>query len=223
MRLKVMTFILIGICFLAVQAAPAAEVQFGIKGGANRAQTSLDNPPSDQDRGAITGFGGGAVLTFGLGEVISLDTEILYLQKGVHTEAVLDDGNWAQGFENDFKLDYVTFSPLLKIGGQGKSFSPYFIAGPEISYLVKATANETYWYGSPSEKQKKETTLDEFMEELTWGWTAGGGLEIPTESVSIFFEGRYAQGLSNIWTQESTSAWGEEKPSGIYIFGGIRF
>jgi hypothetical protein len=223
MRIRALIVLLLGTCLAAATATEAAEVQFGLKGGANRAQTSLENPPSDQDRGAITGLGGGAVLTFDLGDVVSLDSEVLYLQKGVHTEVVFKDGNWAQGIEGEYRLDYLAFSPLLKIGGKGKSFSPYFIAGPEISYLLKAKITESFWYGDPSEKQENETSVDEFMEEIAWGWTAGAGLEIPANDLSIFFEGRYAQGLSNIWTEDNTSAWGEEKPKGIYIFGGLRF
>ena len=65
--------------------------------------------------------------------------------------------------------------------------------------------------------------MKEFLEEVSWGWSAGAGIEIPTGGASAFVEGRYAQGVTNIWIPENTGAWGEEKASGIYLFGGIRF
>ncbi|MBD3161984.1 MAG: outer membrane beta-barrel protein [Candidatus Eisenbacteria bacterium] len=222
---KSLSVLVFGVCVAVAGSAAAGDVQFGLKGGVNRAETTLENPPSDQDRSPVVGIGGGVVLSFGLGGSVGIDTDLLYLQKGVHTEALLaQQDDWESGIETDLALDYVVLAPLLRVGGRGESLSPYFFGGPELGYLVTATHTEAVWYGSPgSGKQENEFDISDYLESTAWGWAVGAGLEFPGESVSAFVEGRWAQGASNIWTKEHTQAWGEEKPRGVYLFGGLRF
>jgi len=224
MRSKLFGILLFGICLsLAGSALAEANFQFGFKGGANRGRTDLESPPGDLARDEVFGFGGGAVVSVGLSPIVGIDTDLLYLRKGVHTEYYLDQGGFTTGVESDLDLDYVIFSPMIKVGGQGKSISPYFLAGPEMGVLVNSEITETTWHGSPNTKTENGYDVTDFMETVSWGWSAGGGLEFPTGGASVFVEGRYAQGVSNIWTDDHTGAWGEEKPSGIYFFGGVRF
>lgn len=223
MGARVLIVILLGCWLLPAMDAGAAETRFGLMGGLNRAETSLENPPSDADRSALLRYGGGMVLSVQLSPTIAIDADVLYLQKGARSEAVIDQGGYSYGSEGELRLGYAVVSPMLKIGGQGSSLSPYFIAGPEFGYLVQGSGWERSWTGSPNQKHEREYDLEDYLETTSWGWSIGAGLEIPTSGMSAFVEGRYAAGLTNIWKPENTGAWGEEKPKGIYALGGIRF
>lgn len=223
MNAKIMLVTMLGCSLLAAAPASAMEFQVGLKGGMNRVQTDLENPPSDQDRSAIATPAGGVVLSFGFGDAVGLDTDLLYVRKGVHTKSETFHEGYSQGQEADMHLDYLVISPLLKFGGRGQSFSPYFVGGVELGILLKATAEETSWNGLPRVTWHNEYDTKEYMEPVAWAWTAGAGIEIPTRTVSLLVETRFVQGLSNIWTEDHTGAWGEEKPWGFYFFGGVRF
>jgi len=223
MNAKTMLVIILGISFLTAVPAMAVDFQFGLKGGVNRAQTDLEDPPSDQDRSAIAAPIGGAVLSFGFGGAIGVDADVLYVRKGVHTRHETFHEGYSQGEEADLHLDYLVISPLLKIGGGGQSFSPYFLGGIELGILLKANSQATTWNGLPRTTWNNEYDMKEFMESTALAWSVGAGLEIPTSSVSLLVETRYVQGISNIWTEDNTGAGGEETPKGLYFLGGVRF
>lgn len=223
MKTMMMLVILLACSLLVTAPVLAMDFQFGLKGGVNRGQTDLENPPSDQDRSAIAALAGGLVFSFGFGGALGLDTDLLFVRKGVHTEVEYIYDGYTQGETTDWHLDYLTISPMLKLGGKGQSFSPYFLGGFELGILLSAKADELSWNGLPRVEWHNENDMKEYMESLAWAWTVGAGLEIPTDSVSLLIETRYVQGLTNILREENTGAWGEETSQGIYFFGGVRF
>lgn len=223
MSAKALLVVGIGCIFWVGAPALAIDFQFGLKGGLNHIQTDLEDPPSDQDRSAISTPTGGFVFSFGFNDVIGLDADLLYVRKGVHTKSEQYYEGFSQGEEADLHLDYLAIAPLLKIGGKAESLSPYFIGGIELGILLDATSQSTSWNGNPRTTWEHEYDFKEYMRSTAWAWTAGAGVEIPTRSVSVLLETRYVQGVSNIWTEENTNAWGAEKPKGFYVFGGVRF
>ena len=105
MKMMVMLVILLACSLLATAPVLAMDFQFGLKGGVNRTQTDLDKPPSDMDRSAIFAPAGGLVFSFGFGGALGLETDLLFVRKGVHTEVEYIYEGYTQGETTDWHFD----------------------------------------------------------------------------------------------------------------------
>jgi len=84
----------------------------------------------------------------------------------------------------------------------GDRIRPYFIAGPTIGFLIRSdlTVN-VLGLGL-------NLDLNDVTESTNYGLTFGSGLRIPVDSFSIFVEGRYTMGMTDIF-KEGTLKLGE--------------
>ncbi len=205
-------------CLIAAPAQ-AGQFSFGLKAGANLARFDTDGGYSDAEYGSLTRMGGGVVLSVGLSPVLSLDTDLLYMQKGLQWDAGYEQSGVYYSSEEELKLAYAVISPMLKIGGRRDAVSPYFLAGGEVGYLLDARSNSVSWMANPENASTNEYDIKDMLEEVALGLVFGGGIDIPTSGATVFVEGRYVLGLSNIWPSDYQTM-GDQKSRDVYLLGG---
>jgi hypothetical protein len=127
---------------LVAAVAPAAHAQgirFGVKAGANLSNLSGDLVNQDQYKNRF-GFQGGVMVNFGLSDIISIQPEVLYSQKGFkyadQQYTVL--GNTFRNTGN-VRYDYLDVPILVRVRAAGL----FFEVGPQYSYLMNVSADRT--------------------------------------------------------------------------------
>ncbi len=115
--------------FAAVLVLPqtaAADVRFGIKGGANIANVNGNFTDELADWKSTVGFCAGIFLELNLGRVLTIQPEALYTVKGA------DSGT------GKLKFDYIEFPILLKVRIPISSVHPFVFAGPAFGFNLNA-------------------------------------------------------------------------------------
>lgn len=122
-----------GLSFATVHAQTdySNEFQFGIKGGVNFSNiydTEVD------DNNVLTSFNAGLYATLPVGEILSIQPELLYSRKGgeLKYDNAITEGT------SQFKLNYIEVPVLFKVNITD-NISVH--AGPYFSYLIDAEVN----------------------------------------------------------------------------------
>jgi hypothetical protein len=133
---------------------------------------------SDVESEALVGFHLGGILNFGIGEVFSIQPEVLFSTQG----AKIDNGNQ----KTEFKTSYVSVPVMLKFRSRGGF---YFEFGPQASFKTG--------------EDVPDQTIDNFAKNLDLaggvgvGYQAGFGLGIGA---------RYIAGFSKVGDFDKTAA-----------------
>ena len=125
---------------LVAAVAPAAHAQgvrFGVKAGANLSNLSGDLVNQDQYKNRW-GFQGGIMVNFGLGDIVSIQPEVLYSQKGFKyaDQQFTVLGNTYRNTGN-VRYDYLDVPVLVRVRAAGI----FFEVGPQYSYLMNVSTN----------------------------------------------------------------------------------
>lgn len=169
---------------VAVSGASAQSFKFGPKAGLNVSNYTGGNIDSE----ALVGFHLGGLLNFGIGNVFSIQPEVLFSTQGAKIKS--DD--------YEFKTNYVSIPVMLKAR---TGFGLYFEAGPQVAFKT-------------GEKNIGSQTISDFANDLDvaggvgLGYQAGFGLGIGA---------RYVQGLSKVGTLNEASLKGDVKNSIIQL------
>ncbi len=193
-------------------------IVLGFKGGVNLANLSYD-PETDPNPDMYLGLAVGGLLGFEISPGMTLDTDFLYIQKGAKWEGESDGDE----YKVTDKYSYVVINPMLRFAVQNQGLRPYFMAGPEIGFLVDATAKSEI-----NGEDQDDEDLKDFTKSTDFGINFGAGLEFPSGNSAFFVEGRYAMGLTDILDDEDEDNKQEDskpeaKHRGIYLMGGVRF
>ena len=157
--------------FAAVLVLPqtaAADVRFGIKGGANMANVNGNFADPLADWKSSVGFCAGIFLELNLGRVLTIQPEALYTVKGA------DSGT------GKLKFDYIEFPILLKIRIPISSVHPFVFAGPAFGFNLNALVDGVKINDMPA---------------ADYGAVLGGGLQLGR---SIHVDVRYTMGLQKL-------------------------
>jgi hypothetical protein len=146
----------------------AADVRFGVKGGASIANVNGDFADGLSDWKSTVGFCGGIFLELNFGRVLTIQPEILYTMKGADT----GDGK--------LKFDYLEIPVLLKLRIPMGSVHPFIFAGPAFGFNLKALI---------------EGIKIEDMPSSDYSAVFGGGLQLGR---SIHLDVRYTMGLQKL-------------------------
>lgn len=183
-KLFTVSCLLLTIAFPVQQAR--AQVDFGIRGGVNFA--TLNN--TDLNVGTRTGFQVGVFAEISLYDnLIALQPELLYTQKGYETDA-----------GREVKLSYIEIPILLDFKYLLDSpVSPHVYFGPYVGINVAAEAENI-------KVVPRIASVPFFPEEqasdVTLGVMVGGGIEISHFDVGI----RYSAGLTPAFENNNVSA-----------------
>ena len=162
----------------------AEGVGFGIKAGMNIANMHGD-VRSAQPR---IGFCGGGFANIGVGDIIVIQAEALYIQKGAKWESRIEPD------ETTLKLDYIEIPIsckfVLPVEGLVKPnlfVGPYFAININAKYKIEGHLTSVEWdYG-------------QYTEDADLGIVLGGGVDFSLKKGKIVFDGRYTLGLTTTW------------------------
>ena len=162
-----------------------AQHRVGVVGGLNVTKLEVATPGPETEISSRTVFGLGGVIDLRLHKNISLLMQPMYLQKG----ALVADLN--DNIEFPFKFAFFELPVLLK-AEFGSSIRPYLMAGPTVGYLLSAkvkgkVASITF-----------EGDMKEVTERIDFGLSFGAGLNYPLRTGTIFLQGSYELGLTNM-------------------------
>ena len=144
-------------------------VRFGLKGGINYSTITAKNTDGIESK---LGLQAGAFANFGLSDLISIQPEVLYSQKGFQSE-----GN----SKNKAKFNYIDIPVLVKVNAGGL----FFEAGPQLGILASAKVTD----GSIDVDVKKNLNTVDF------GYVAGLGYQLETGPMIGL---RYNGGITDI-------------------------
>ena len=167
---KMLRILAIG-AFTAMLVLPqtaAADVRFGIKGGANIANVNGDFAGQISDWKSTVGFCGGVFLELNLGRVLTIQPEVLYTMKGADTGT------------GKLTFDYIEIPVLLKLRIPTGSLHPFVFAGPAFGFKLNAVL---------------EGIKIEDMPTADYSAVLGGGLQLGR---SIHIDVRYTMGLQKL-------------------------
>ena len=154
---------------------------FGFKGGYNYSSFNGDVAKDNTLKG-LSGFYVGALLELPLGDVLSLQPEVIYSRQG----AVWEQKDILGEFKKDLKLDYLNIPVMAKVNLgplflQGGVQFGFLVGKPEVSYTRRAQR--------VTEKVDKDAYA-----AFDFGVGAGLGVNL---SQHFFVEARYTHSLTN--------------------------
>jgi hypothetical protein len=189
MKYLISILCLAGIILLSANKLHAQEKnRFGLKGGFTMYKSIVDFDNYEVNSDSRAGFAAGVFAEFRFNEYVSVQPELLYIQK--NSEETDDLFNGSEMIETTFT--YIDVPVLLKINVPlERSVSPFIAVGPYIGYLLDA-----------KESQGGETAdVKEFLKDINYGLAAGAGFKLRMFS----FEIRYDLGLADISDEVSQS------------------
>lgn len=151
----------------------------GARGGISVATASFDIEETI-DKSNRTGFLGGVFANWSKA-AIGFQVEGLYAQKGVELEG--DEGGTV-------KVDYIQFPVLVKLGLPLGTLKPGVFAG--IQYSALARCREELVGDTESADCRDD------LKNSDWSVPLGADLKLGLGSISLWIDGRYDIGLSDI-------------------------
>lgn len=194
-------FVLLMIGLGLVPLAPAQNrfqpgFNFGLKAGLNIADFS----GADVNTGfrTKTGFTAGGWLAYRLSNVVALQAEALYSQKGARIFTKVEGTTLNEWITLDyFELPLLfKFYPPLDAG-----FRPVFFAGPYIAF--KASFKDRWEYGDLGGNEDIGT-----FRETETGFAGGAGMDFPVgKAARMSVELRYSRGLVSLSKNSAERAY----------------
>jgi len=214
-------------------------ITYGVRIGATIANINSD-PEDGADMGSgeidiksTTGIQVGALANFYINEVLSIQPEILYIQKGSKAmykeeESFPEFKYYGEG-EVELKTNYIEVPVLAKANFGTGNFNFFFTAGPTVGYwlsgIEKADFKATYTDGidtyEESESSSDDVEFDDDTKRFEVGASIGLGLGYKLGTGALNFDVRYGLGLTDIYTTEGDEQ-AKNRVIGVslaYIFG----
>ncbi len=193
------------VCLLLLPPPSSGQVSLGFHGGLSLATMGGDDASDETDY--RTGIGFGASLAIPVSDVVSIQPEVLYLQKGA-------EWNW-DGAEVTLEADYVEVPLFLRIDVPTEGIvAPYFMFGPAIGF--KAGCQYTGEGGVVSfEMGCDEAGID--IKSIDLGGVVAAGLGIETGPGEIMLGARYNLGLTTI--DDSAHEWDLKSRAFTFLAG----
>jgi hypothetical protein len=158
----------------------------GIRGGVSVASASIDDVGGTFDQSNRTGFAGTVFFNTGKG-IFSLQPELSYIQKGVSES----------GTSSQTELSYLELAALLKAGLPLGIARIGVFAGIGADFELDCKISEGSDSGSCSDLGDTKSP--------DWNGIFGLDLAVYLGNISLWGDGRYALGLSDITDLESVS------------------
>jgi len=177
-----------------VFTAASAQVQFGVKAGANFSTLTGSDVSGAK---TLVGFHGGGLVSVPIFSTFTLQPEVLYSMQG------------AKGTESETDItlhqNYVNVPVLFKYNHASGFFAA---TGPQIGFLVSAKA-----------KEGGETTdVKSYYKSTDFSWAVAIGYKLP--SINAGIDVRYNFGLTNIADYSGADVKNSVFQVGLfYLFG----
>ena len=161
---------------------------FGFKGGYNYSSFNGEVAKDNTLKG-LSGFYVGALLELPLGDVLSLQPEVIYSRQGAAWEKdynvpILGKGN----LKNDLRLDYLNIPVMAKV-----NLGPLFLqGGVQFGFLVNKPKVDSYIANVYLRNLLDKDSYNSF----DFGVGAGLGFNLNRR---LFVEARYTHSLTNVF------------------------
>ena len=167
---------------------------FGFKGGYNYSSFNGDVAKDNTLKG-LSGFYVGALLELPLGDVISLQPEVIYSRQGAAWEKDYNIPILGKGsLKNDLRLDYLNIPVMAKV-----NLGPLFLqGGVQFGFLVGKPETSSTVNGR---RVTEELDKDAYA-SFDFGVGAGLGVNL---SEHFFIEARYTHSLTNALDPDNNS------------------
>jgi hypothetical protein len=182
-----------------VLSAATVDAQPGLRKGfkAGRTQARVTGNRFDETR-SLQSFCGGVSLEFGFLGIFDLEADILYTTKGCRATTA--------NKEAEARLNYLSIPMVLKKKFLPLGVHPYVEGGLEFGSILSATFDGQ---SIKNDLYSNETAL-----------LLGGGIEFGLIGRGVCVEGRYSQGLDNLFKQDTA---GNAKTRTTQLLIGIFF
>jgi hypothetical protein len=178
--------------------AAAAQISLGAKAGMSVANVTGDDMENTSWR---NGFGGGVFLTWAVYDKLSIQPEVLFVQKGAKVTFDEDE----EEFTGKFRVEYFEVPVLLRLDVPfwSERASIHLIGGPSLAFKSKCeiAAEES---GVEVKFDCDDEEFDSPLKSTDWSVIGGAGLGVRMRNATLFLEGRYGAGLATI--DDSTPA-----------------
>ena len=183
---------------------------FGLRGGINLANISFE----EEDLGADSKIGLviGGIAEIGLSELISLQPELNFVQKGYQ----LDIDFFGSKIESKANINYLDVPVNVKVGFDAGGAKIYFLAGPGFGYALNGSIE--FCESGNCESEDLEFDNDDGFNRFEISGNLGAGVQFG----QIFVDLRYVLGISNLNEDDvdgNASNRGFQISAG-YMFGG---
>jgi Outer membrane protein beta-barrel domain len=191
------------VCGFVLMTSAPVWAQAGVLVGANFAKLDVsgegDAPEADRRIGLVAGV----FATMRMGDLVSIQPEVQYSQKG---EKFTEDS-----VDVTIELDYLDIPVLARFTGSSRSGLVVF-GGPSFGFKLRARSTFDI-----EDEEIEDEDLGDDVESFDLGFIAGAGIE----SEKFFVDGRYQWGLSNINATEDDQE--EIKNRVLSVVVGFRF
>jgi hypothetical protein len=124
----------------------------------------------------------GAYFSLSLSQLIALQPEVFYTQKGTRVTGV--DGDPPIHLTAEFLLDYIEVPVLLRLNFGTHGVRPYVMAGPSFNYNIRARVREN----------PRSDDISDNIANFELALTAGVGVEFG----HLLVEGRFSEGITDL-------------------------
>lgn len=189
-----------------------AQIRFGPIVGttvSNLSHETIDTLKSNFTNKTDLAIGG--LINIGLSPSLQLVFEPMYIQKSINNRIEY----FGLPITSQLMFTYADLPALLKLSLNPNGINPYITGGGTISYLLNA--KEEFSNDLGKELFGESVDIKENVNDFDFSWTLGGGLSWPFGPISVFVEGRYSKGSTNIFDSDETEIMHE----GYQFLGGI--
>ncbi len=203
---------------ILVSGIRAQDIKFMVGGSISRyeisPETYLEFRPNEYsyEISNKAGFMIGGGIEFSLARNVSLEINVLYLQKGTEARRIFSQSLIIPPLQI-YTLHVINIPVLLKINFLRGS-SPYILGGYEWSFVLSHRC-KPFFDGQTGDISITEST------ETPVGLVFGGGYEIKLKKTSFFIEARYLNGLNNI-IKDFQFDWETAKTRTLIVFAGFK-
>ena len=183
-------------------------MSLGFRGGVNFANAIIEGVSLSPSK--RTGMMLGGLIEINISDAISIQSEVLYVQKGA--EFSVSVGGLST--TTTWKFNYIEFPILFKEKYGSSSFKPYIFFGPYLGLRLNAESEVKFGTQSLTLDLKNSTESTDFGLDIGLG-----GEYSVSEKTALSGDVRYSAGLSDI-DKSSVISW---RPTGIQILLGVKF
>lgn len=211
--------ILLVMLILALGMAGSAfgKPAFGLKGGLNLANVSLD-APGDPSTSIKLGFifGGSAEVAMTPSNKTLIRLEALYVMKGCKINGDVSDGFGNKyDYEQTNTINELVLAPFLVFRFPSEGYTPFIQIGPELGLNVTAK----YDYDVSDLDYTDKGDIEDWS-STNFSLNIGGGVAFPSGEGEIVADVRYNLGLTNGYTGDDDVT---AKTNGIQFLIGYNF
>ncbi len=187
---------------LLLLGAMAVHAQVAVKAGVNFSNMLFEedeNSIEDLARNGAVKFTGGLSFILPLGDVVALQPELLYTQKGAESTYTI----LGEEFTTDLNYNYLDIPLLLRVDigdTHGEGLGIYVNGGAYLGYAFsgKSTAE------TPVGTVETDIEFDDADDQrrIDYGFALGGGLTLG----NLFFDLRYNHGTNNLLDDDASNS-----------------